>query len=286
MALTEPSRAFVNCPPGADGQLLTPASRVGEFWAMFGIELEDEEANAAIKLILKDLKQTHGCITIGSMLALSYNAIRLVVCKAGRGEPGWISSIETLLDHTFIRLSDCAPESAHLGLSCPLKPPRDEEDEPPARAIELFTPRFKLGPRLVRNGRMNELALPFDKLDAVIEDCTEPATMRLSYNDTKAVAAEVFTYMALVHKYVAGDKIIFKNLGKQLSERYPTPWKGKWRKILKVRFKHGRSKKARGLSRVRLPTTHVPACCLSVPYMCLHVSSHAPRALLRPATRT
>ena len=237
MALSKPVRAFNNCPADADGKLLTTASRIGEFWTMFGIELDDEEAHADIKGITKDLK-LEGCITVGSMLELSRNKIVTIVCKNKRGRAGWVPSIETLLDHSFARISDCAPESAHLGLSFPMDTIA-EEDEPPVRHIEAFKPEFKLGARLLRRGLLNEIALPFDKMDAVIE-CESPLTERLSYNDTKAVAGEGFKYMATQHQYIAGDKIIFKHMAKQTSERYPTPWKGTWKKIYKNRFKVGR----------------------------------------------
>ena len=243
-------RVLVNCPPDTDGKLFTTASRLTDFWAMFIREMDDEDVARWIGITCKEMK-SDACLTIACMLRLSRRKMIDYISglKRDRGPSAWLHPLEGMLDHKWALISDCAPESAHLGLSFPMQEVAEEE-EPPARLVEFCKPKYKLGTRLQRQGRMNELALPWAKIAAAIIETANLGVARLSCSDTRGVAREVFLYMALVWQYIAGDKIVFTHFAKQLIKHYPNPWRNKWFNILKTRFKHGRAAISRGANRV------------------------------------
>ena len=229
---------YATLPPADTDVALT--SRVGDFWKMYGAELEEDfpGAKAMCDAICRQLKKEHGCVTVGCMKSLSYSTLNTIICEHNGNQTGWIKSIEGLLDHQFTRLGAGAPPSAALITV--------SAEEKPTRQVERFIPKQKLGDHLVRTGQLHKIELPFHTYGTdVFRETSMPSVDELTCGDTSRVASEGFKYMAAQWKYVAGDKYIFEHMGKETWKRYPKPhggggWRG-WAKKYKNRFKHGRA---------------------------------------------
>ena len=232
-------------------------SRVGEFWRVFGEELDDAEATESCFNIARALKMEFGCITIGCMLGMSYHSMHRLLSTSGWNcRATWLPSIEKLLEHEFARLipsSGFVPDSytseydnepsnngSSGGSLLPLAPQRVN-----AQKTERFPAKHRLGDRLQRENKLHLLRLPFETyVDNIDFECDNPRTDKLTSNDTRAIASEGFKYLACKHDYVCGDKIVFKELGRQTQDEFPYPYKNKkWWKIYKNRAKNGRSTK-------------------------------------------
>ena len=216
---------------------MTLTSRVGDFWKFYGEELEEDApgAVAACAAICKELKQMHGCVTVGCMKRLSHHKMQQIVCHHGN-QVGWLDSIEGLLEHEFT-----GPRPGKAPLSAALISSTGIPDET-KRHIPRIVPVLKLSAHLTRTGQMNKTSLPFHTYGEVITETANPHTDMLSSNDTRAIASEGFKYMATRWQYVAGDKLIFAHMGKTTAKHYPKPFGGlPWRKIYRNRFKHGRA---------------------------------------------
>jgi hypothetical protein len=243
------SMAVVWAPAGGAAQPVTCESRIGDFWKMLGIELDDEEDALACAKITKDLKKNHGCISVGCMKGLPYITMKKIVCEHNGNREGWLHSIERLLEHKFERLAPSAPESACMALSTGS-----------GYQQQRFVPKVKkLGHHLVRQGRMAEIALPFHTYHKYVVETENPEMNQLTSNDTRAVASEAFKYMACHWDYVAGDKLIFDHMSKETKKRYPRPYgPSGWAAIYRNRFKSGRSSKSE--VRIEPPTAGHRVC--------------------------
>lgn len=241
-------------------------SRIADFWTFYGGELGTDAEAAACASICLVLKRDFGCITIGCMQrVLRHTFTRLLAANGGKA--AWVSSIESLLGITFDQISSHAPDSARLALSVQPDELDVSTEEPPARPIEKYQPKFKLGPQLIRRGNLKStIVLPSAEMRAAARETQDPATQEVTYNDSKAITTEAFKYMGCAHDYVSGDKIIFDAMGKAAAQIFPIPhglhkkrnaglrpWEV-WARKLSNRFKHGRAPTAQ----VR-PHTHTLA---------------------------
>ena len=218
-------------------------SRIGRFWTVFGVEIDDVSSQHACAAICQDLKMLHGCIMVKCMTRVSWGVMKELVCKHNGNQVGWMNSLESLLDHKFTRIPTSAPASAQLAMALSSDTPDTSE---PVRNVEHFPPEFKLGQYLVRSQRIHEIAPPFHTYATHYTFETQfPDRQRLSSNDTRYIAAAGFEYMATQWEHVAGDKIVFAQMAKGTYPHFPLPHQkaanSTWAKIYKNHFKQRRS---------------------------------------------
>ena len=264
------------CPPQLPTNVAVTdvAARIAVFWTFYGNELDSADARLACQRICTVLKGEHGCITVGCMQRLTRNQLARVL--AAQGKAAWLSSVEHLLDHEFTRDSHRVPDSACLA---------DGQDTPAPTStalvcknggtqIELYKPKERLGAYLKRRGELGLIAIPWDAIATAIEETDAPDIEALSCNDTRAVAAEIFTYLALQWDYVAGDKILHTYIAKALGEKYRPYGSSKWYKIIKNRFHNGRCTSGK-----------VCPLLLSLPLCPLNACTELPVSVCRRGTR-
>ena len=186
--------------------------------------------------IADSLEEEHLCVTIDSLGGLYWHDVEAAVLAAG-GKAGWVKSIQRLAGVTFPVLGKDVPESAALGL--PSAVPAQTHATICAAGRASIAAGEQLGARLEREGTLSNLIPPWGRLDAVIVECPDFTKEQLSYQDKKAVNAELWKWLFEQYGFTGTCSLLIKQLAGQLSKRY-TVGGAPWKRSLKYRAKNPR----------------------------------------------
>ena len=100
---------------------------------------------------------------------------------------------------------------------------------------------------------MDKVWLPRDHLISRCKETKNPTSSRIRYNDTSAVALEIFVFSAIFHGYIGGDKKWIEKLAELAYQIFPTPWKNTWHHILHNVFETKRRVKKPATVQARPP---------------------------------
>ena len=86
----------------------------------------------------------------------------------------WLRAIEANIGHLFVDLGSTVPFSAALATNVG----EAVTELAPVRATERIVPTTKLGEQLIREKRMGQIKLPFDKMRLAMTETDNPAKTR------------------------------------------------------------------------------------------------------------
>ena len=228
---------------------------VNKFWEVYGALMGNvfpEMAECAATITPQIME--HGIVTVGGMVSLTVGEMEECIINGG-GRAKWAKGVINLLSRstgcTNPMISQCGwqrlmpPPSAALGHPSLTSVTSSTEVPKRQQAYRPAYPNDKLGERLLRNGTLDTCIIPKERLLAAVTETKDPHINELSYNDCKAVMAEVFAFIFTKYGNVGGCGTLFDALEKQLDVRqgglFARPHgKTSFREKIVNRFKTGR----------------------------------------------